>query len=173
MRKALYSLSIFLVIVATVWAQSQVATVTSTSPFTLRGAAITPGQGVPTYPVLAGDTIKAGNTVTILTFPDGSVVTLEPGAEAMIEVSPTGTPIVKLLSGSAQYSLKSTSAVQLIVANKTVTPKDLVGVLTTGGGGFWTAGHTALVVVGAGAAAGLGVGISQATNGGTPVSPSR
>jgi hypothetical protein len=178
MRKVLYLVSVFLVVVATVWAQGQVATVTSSSPFTLRAATVTPGQGVPMWPVLAGDTIKAGNAVTIVTFPDGSVITLEPGAEAMIEISPTGTPIVKLLSGSAHYSLKSISAVQLMAANRIVTPKDLVGVLTIGGskkvpGGFWTAGHTALVIVGAGAAAGLGVGISQATSGGTPVSQSR
>jgi hypothetical protein len=128
------------------------------------------------WPVLAGDTMKAGNAVIIATFPDGSVITLEPGAEAVIEVSPTGTPIIKLLSGSAHYSLKSISAVQLMAANKIVTPKDLVGVLTIGGskkvpGGFWTAGHTALVR--AGAAAGLGVGISQATSGGTALSQSK
>jgi hypothetical protein len=59
------------------WGQNQVATVTSYTPFTLRGAAI-PGQGVPMWPVLAGDTVKAGNALTNMTFPDGSVLTLDP-----------------------------------------------------------------------------------------------
>ena len=45
----------------TAWAQTQVATVTSSATFTLRGAGITPGQGVPMWPVLAGDHVTAGN----------------------------------------------------------------------------------------------------------------
>jgi hypothetical protein len=156
---------------------AQVATVTSSAPFTLRGAAVTPGQGVPMWPVLAGDTLKAGSALTIVTFPDGSVLTLDPGAQAKVDLV-GGKPQFQLLSGVARYSLKSTSSVDLLAANQTVTPKNTVGTMTVGGnqnaaaGGFWTAGHTAAVIVGAGAAAGAGVGISAATHGGSSVSPS-
>jgi hypothetical protein len=168
MRKLLVAACLVMMSVAA-WAQNQVATVTSSSPFSLRGATVTPGQGVPTWPILAGDTVKAGNALTIVTFPDGSVLTLAPGSDAKIDFV-NGKPVFQLLSGSARYSLKSTSAVQLMAASQIVTPKDLTGVLTLGSnkvaGGFWTPWHTAAVLVGAGAAAGLGIGLSQATSGG-------
>jgi hypothetical protein len=164
-------------------AQTQVATVTSSAPFSLRGAGITPGQGVPMWPVLAGDDVKAGNTLTIVTFPDGSVVTLAPGSEGKIDLV-NGKPEFQLLSGTARYSLKSTTAVQLMEASQTVMPTGLLGTLTLGGnkaaaaglagGGFWTAGHiAAVVVVAAGTAAGLGFAVSDAVRGGSPVSPSQ
>jgi hypothetical protein len=159
-------------------AQTQVATVTSSAPFTLRGAGITPGQGVPTWPVLAGDVVKAGNTLTIVTFPDGSVVTLAPGSEGKIDIV-NGKPVFQLLGGTARYSLKSTMAVQLMEASQTVAPTALLGTLTLGGNkaaaaGFWTAGHIAAVaVVGAGTAAGLGFAVSDAVKGGASVSPSQ
>jgi|HubBroStandDraft_1064217.scaffolds.fasta_scaffold94505_2 hypothetical protein len=159
------------------WGQNQVATVTSSTPFTLRGAAVTPGQGVPMWPILAGDTVKAGSALTITTFPDGSVLTLDPESEARIEFA-NGKPVFQLLKGVARFSLKSISAVQLEAGNKIVTPKDLTGTLTLGGirpaaVGFWTVGTTVAVLVGAGAAAGAGIGISEAVRGGSSVSPSQ
>jgi hypothetical protein len=162
---------------AVVWGQNQIATVTSSAPFTLRGAAVTPGQGVPMWPILAGDTVKAGNAMTIMTFPDGSVVALDPASEARIDFV-NGKPVFQLLSGAARFSLKSISAVQLEASNKTRKPKALTGTLTLGGigaaaaVGFWTVGTTVAVLVGAGAAAGAGIGISEAVRGGSSVSPS-
>jgi hypothetical protein len=158
-------------------AQNQVATVTSSLPFSLRGATVTPGQGVPMWPILAGDNVKAGNAVTIVTFPDASVLTLSAGSEAKVDFV-NGKPVFQLLSGSARYSLKSLPAVQLMEATQTVTPKSLTGILTVGGnksvGGFWTTGHTVAVVAGASAAAaGAGFGIAEATGGGAAVSPRR
>ncbi len=164
-------------------AQTQVATVTSSAPFTLRGAGITPGQGVPMWPVLAGDEVKAGNTLTIVTFPDGSVVTLAPGSGGKVDFV-NGKPVFQLLAGTARYSLKSVLAVQLMEAGQPVTPTGLLGTLTLAGnkaaaaglagGGFWTAGHiAAVVVVAAGTAAGLGFAVSEAVKGGAAVSPSQ
>jgi hypothetical protein len=173
--------TVFLAVAAR--AQTQVATVTSSAPFTLRDAGITPGQGVPMWPVLAGDVVKAGNTLAIVTFPDGSVVMLAPGSEGKIDFV-NGKRVFQLLGGTARYSLKSTVAVQLMEASQTVTPTDLLGTLTLGGnkaaaaglagGGFWTAGHiAAVVVVGAATAAGLGFAVSEAVKGGAAVSPSQ
>jgi hypothetical protein len=164
-------------------AQTQVATVTSSAPFTLRGAGITPGQGVPMWPVLAGDDIKAGSTLAIVTFPDGSVITLAPGSEGKVDFM-NGKPVFQLVNGTARYSLKTTIAVQLMEASQTVTPTALLGTLTLNGnkaaaaglatGGFWTAGHIAAVAaVAAGTAGGLGFAVSEAVKGGTPVSPSQ
>jgi hypothetical protein len=152
--------------------QSQVATVSSSSSFTLRGANVNSGQGVPDWPVLAGDTIKAVNSPVVLTFPDGSTITLDPGAEATVSLSGP-TPVFRLLKGSAHYSLKSLTSVQVISGNQNVTLTSLTGDLgRSGGHGIWTPAHTAIGIAGAGAAAGLGVGVSQATSGGPSVSPS-
>jgi len=175
MRRFSGVLILVLLLVALAFAQVQVATVTSTSPFQLRGANVTPSQGVPSWPVMPGDKIKAGSAPVTVTFPDGSTITLAPGSE--IKVTQSGaTPVVTLLSGSASYTLKTLASVGL-VADGAVTPTSLTGVLTLAGqkaaGGWWTTGHTILVVAGAGAIAGLGYGIVQATNGGTAVSPSQ
>jgi len=156
-------------------AQNQVATVTSSAPFTLRGAAVIPGQGVPTWPILPGDELKAGNALTIVSFPDGSVVTLSPGSDAKIDFV-NGKPVFQLLCGKADHVLKSASAVELMAGNQVITPKAMSGALTvthcSGGppGGFWTAGHTAAVVLLVGAAIALPIGIYEAQSGGAPVS---
>src|ERR1700716_4087255 len=116
MRKSLSSACVGLLMVAAVWTQGQIATVTSSAPFTLRGAEITPGQGVAMWPVMAGDTVEAGNSLTIVTFPDGSVATLNPSAQAKVDLV-NGKPVFQLLKGTATYSLKSNTAVQLMTAN--------------------------------------------------------
>src|ERR1700680_3007335 len=153
--------------------QSQVATVSSSSSFTLRGASITTGQGVPDWPVLAGDTIKAGNSPVVVTFPDGSTITLDPGAEATVSLSGQ-TPVFRLVKGSAHYALKSLTSVQIISGSQGVTLTSVSGdVGRSVGHGIWTPVHTAVIIGGAGAAAGLGVGVSQATSGGRSVTQSR
>jgi hypothetical protein len=157
-------------------AQSQLGTVTSSAPFQLRGATVNPGQGVPSWPAMAGDSIKAGPALTIVTFTDGSVVTLEPDSAATLSLSANLTPVFGLSKGTANYSLKTLTAVKLVAGSSTVTPNALRGSFKVGHqqtkGGFWTPTHTALVVggVAAGTAAGLGVGAANSS--GTPVSPS-
>jgi hypothetical protein len=175
--KVLKALIFSITLVTAARAQAPVATVTSSGPFELRGANVTPGQGVPSWPGLAGDTIKAGNTPVTVTFPDGSTILLNPGSSAKLGLSGQ-TPVFQLTSGSASYSLKTLTAVKLMAAAKVVTPSDMAGLLELGGSnlpkaGFWTAGHTTAVLLGAGAATGLGVGIAKATGGGASVSPSQ
>ena len=167
-----FKILVIALIVAGAMLAQPVANVTSSAPFTLRGAQVTPGQGVPTWPVMAGDTVKAGTAPTLITFPDGSVITLDPGAEAILNYV-NGKPLFQLVSGTAHYSLKSLDAVQLVVGGKTVIPQDLTGVLgggKQGAGTFWTKGHTIAVFAGVGAAAGLGAGVAAATSGGAPLS---
>jgi ferric-dicitrate binding protein FerR (iron transport regulator) len=188
MKKVAKSLAISLVAAAAVWAQGQIATVTSSAPFNLRGAAVTPGQGVPSWPVMATDKVKSGTAVAIITYSDGSVITLDPNSEGVVDM--TGqTPVFRLTKGQAHYSLKSLTAVQLMEASQSVVPKKMEGLLALGrrrkGGGAavagaagaaagWSATTVTLVTVGAvGAATGIGFGVAQATSGGSSVSPSK
>jgi hypothetical protein len=175
MQKAHNILILAVGVAGIVLAQQQIASVSSPASFTLRGATVTPGQGVGAWPVLAGDTVKAGGMVTTLTFNDGSAITLDPGADAKI-TSLNGKPMFQLLSGSAHYALRSVNAVQLMAGNKNVSPAHPNDVLTAGSkaanAGFWTAGHTvAIAAAGAAAAVGAGVGVAEATSGGPSVSP--
>jgi hypothetical protein len=175
------AVALMLLAAAVASAQNQVATVTSSAPFTLRGATVMPGQGVPTWPILPGDELKAGNALTIVSFPDGSVLTLSPGSDAKIDFA-NGKPVFQLLCGKADHVLKSASAVELMAGNQVITPKAISGALTVthcsgvpggavaAGGGFWTAGHTAAVVLVVGAAIALPIGIYEATQGGAPAS---
>ncbi len=166
MRHAFQFLASWLVLAVLVLAQTQVATITSDSPFQLRGAGVTPGQGVPSWPVLPGDTIQAGETPLTITFQDGSTLILAPGASAKVDLVGK-TAQFQLETGSAHYVLKTLSAVTLQQGNTTVTPKDLVGDLIASGkkppAGWWTTGHTLAVIGGSAGAAGLAVGVLEAT----------
>ena len=172
-------LAVAIVVVAVIgFAQTQVATITSDGPFQLRGANVTPDQGVPSWPVMPGDTIQAGDKPLTITFEDGSQIVLAPGSSAKVDLSGK-TPVFQLETGSAHYSLKALDSVKLMTVDKPVTPKDLAGILQIGGpknpgdqkdpAGWWTTGHTTAVLVGSGAAAGLAIGIVKTR----PVSPSK
>lgn len=163
------------------WAQSQVATVTSTAPFTLRGATVTPGAGVPSWPIMSGDVVKSGGAVSIVTFPDGSVMTMEPGAEARVSLE-NGKPVFQLTAGVAGYSLKSLSAIKIMEADEAYIPQSLTGSFdppqAAGGAapaGSATAGRKgiAAAVLIALAAVGVTVGVVASTSGGAPVSGSQ
>lgn len=176
MHKFIKSLAVFMALSMALLAQSQIATVTSDSSFQLRGAGVTPGQGVPSWPALAGDTLQAGQTPVTLTFADGSTLMLSPGSSATVNMAGS-TPIFELLSGSADYMLKTLTSAQLQEKKKVVVPTALIGELFIGdhkkvaagavagtgaGAAAGTAGHVALLVIGASAAAtGLAVGVAQ------------
>ena len=166
MRKLVYVLTALLASVTLMCAQGQVATATSTAPFQLRGANVTTDQGVPSWPVMPGDAIKAGSAPVVSAFADGSSVILDPGSSARITISGQ-TPTFLLECGTARYTLSSLSAVKL---NDPVSPPKLTGVYSNKPAGWWTTGHTALVLGGAAAAAGLAFGISSAVSGGAAVS---
>jgi len=169
-HKLVYVLTMFLAAVSLMYAQGQVATVTSTAPFQLRGANVSTDQGVSSWPVMPGDFIKAGSATVVISFPGGSTITLEPGASAKIRFS-GDTPGFQLECGSARYTLSALSAVKV---NDPVSPPKLTntyGRSCEKAAGWWTTGHTLLILGGAAALAGLGLGISHAVNGGSSVSP--
>jgi hypothetical protein len=86
-------------------AQRQLGTVTSSSPFELRGANVNPAPGVPNWPVASGDTFQAGNAPLTLTLSDGSTVVFAPHSRATVSAAGSG-PTVRLESGSARYTLQ-------------------------------------------------------------------
>lgn len=170
MRKLVCVWTALFAAVTLMYAQGQVATVTSTAPFQLRGATVTTDQGVTSWPVMPGDAIKAGSAPVVITFASGSSVILDPGSSAKVTVSGQ-TPAFVLECGNARYSLSALSAVKL---NDPVSPAKLTGVYSIGcnkPAGFWTTGHTVLVLGGAAGAAGLAFGISAAVSGPQSVSP--
>ena len=131
MRRLLRFLAVFTALAVVVAAQTQIATITSESAFQLRGVGVTPGQGVPSWPVMPGDTILAGQSPLTLTFSDGSTIILSPGGTAKVDLAGK-TPVFKLESGSANYMLKTISSVKLEQLKATVNPKDVIGDLTIG-----------------------------------------
>lgn len=163
MRKSAQFLAVIMAVVV-VLAQTQIATITSDSSFQLRGAGVNPGQGVPSWPVMPGDTMQAGSTPLTLTFSDGSTIILSPGAKAKVDLSGK-TPVFELQSGEAHYSLKTLASVKLEQLKTAVAPKDLVGDLSIGSSklaaGWWTTGHTLAVIGGSAGAAALAVGVAK------------
>jgi ferric-dicitrate binding protein FerR (iron transport regulator) len=190
MSKSKNLMALLLVSAAAASAQKEVARVTASASFMLRGALITPGQGVTVWPVLAGDDVTAGTSPTSVTFPDGSALTLAPASEAKVDFV-NGKPVFQLISGNAPYSLKSTSSVQLMVGAKTTTVEGLTGTLkvdndqkvaaetvagtaagvgAAGGAGGLSTGAVIGIVGGVAGAGGAAYEIKKAVSSGPPVS---
>jgi hypothetical protein len=165
-RKVLTAFLIVVACGATAFGQTfvQVGTAKSISPFQLRQVTVAQDLGVPSWPVLAGDSIQAGKAPVLVTLNDGSTITLGANAEGRFGVA-DGKTVFQLLRGEAQYGLKAADSVVLMAGDKAITPAT-----TSGGfgasGGFWTVGHTAIIATVAGGT-GAALGVVSA------VSPSR
>src|SRR5579863_3903839 len=98
-RFALQSLLVS-VACAVAFAASPVATITSSGKFELRGVSVK-NEGIPSWPVMAGDEIRTlGSSATIL-FRDGSTVMLSEQAFARVEKSGNKVSF-RLLDGAMQ-----------------------------------------------------------------------
>jgi hypothetical protein len=146
--------------------QNQIATAMSIGPFRLRGATITPGQGVTSWPVISGDVIRSGESPVTIEFPDGSTITLAPASSARLDLV-GDTPSFRLEAGTAHYALKTVDSVKLVAGTNSVVPSTVLGDLQLGAtrlpAGWWTAGHTTLVLGVAGGATAAAVGVIQGT----------
>ena len=149
-------------------AQAQLGTVTSGSPFELRGANVNPAPGVPNWPVASGDTFQAGNAPLTLTLPNGSTVVFAPHSRAT--VSAAGGPTVRLESGSARYTLQGDpNAISFYCKNDKISVTSRTGDLDCG-----REATTAMEAFGAFAAGMLAAtAIVLSLENGTPVSPVR
>lgn len=161
-------------------AQGQIATVTSTGAFQLRGAQVTPANGVSSWPVMSGDLIEALKTPVIITLSDGSTITLQPCSKTTLSLE-GGMPVFNLQNGAAQYALKSPNSVKLENKAQTVAPKTAAGAAEPAGSygsssckplpaaaGLWgVSGATWAIVGGTAAAGAVAYGVDRAVTGGS------
>jgi len=155
-------------------AADQVAVVASSSHFQLRGAKVAPNQGVPSWPVMAGDLVNAGDAPAAVSFSDGSGATLERGTLVRLDRSGR-TPVLQLVCGTVRYSLKSADAVKLMSQNGPLVPAKLTGTFSMcsdrSAAGWWSTGHTAMVMGAVAGGAVAAYSIATAISGGPCVSP--
>jgi ferric-dicitrate binding protein FerR (iron transport regulator) len=95
---------------ATLLAAGPVGSVTSSSSFVLRGAAVNV-QGVPSWPLASGDDIIAGSDSAAVELKDGSTVILDANAHAIVDTI-GGVVSFRLLSGAMTVTPAQTPAVR-------------------------------------------------------------
>jgi hypothetical protein len=95
-------------------AASPIANVSSTEPFKVSGVTV-PVAGVSSWPVIAGDELSAGNASVVLTFKDGSRVTLGKNSRATVE-GKSKNAALRLLDGAMAFTLSRGSGVRLYSA---------------------------------------------------------
>lgn len=84
-------------------AAGPVGSVSSSAPFTLRGAPVRVA-GVADWPLMAGDEIVAGKAPAMITFRDGSRIQLNANARAKVAVAGKQT-VLRLTDGQLAYKL--------------------------------------------------------------------
>lgn len=96
-----------------------VATVTSSETFDLDGAAVRT-EGIPFWPLMAGDKIATHASSALVRFQDGTSVTLGPNARATVETVANGLEF-RMSSGTMQVNAAPTSAVKFFDRSQPVT----------------------------------------------------
>jgi hypothetical protein len=122
MRKTLIALVILvaaLLIVYVALAAQPVARISSSESFTVAGTKV-PIEGVPSWPVVAGDEVVVGNATAVVTFADGSRVRLGTKARAKLEGS-AQNPALRLVDGVMAYTFSRKPSLQLFAAANAVT----------------------------------------------------
>jgi len=95
-------------------AASPIANVSSTEPFKVSGVSV-PVAGVSSWPVIAGDELIAGGAPVVLTFKDGSRITLNKNSRATVEGKEKNAAL-RLLDGAMAFTLAKGSNVRLYSA---------------------------------------------------------
>jgi hypothetical protein len=113
----MYMFSRTIIIVALVlltfqcFAAAPVATVSSTESIVVSGISV-PTSRVMSWPVNANDEIATQAAPAMVRFADGTVMTLQRNSRMRLEQRPSGVE-VKMLAGSAMYSVQSRSTISL------------------------------------------------------------
>lgn len=100
---------------------SPVATISSASAFELHGAAVRT-EGVPAWPVMAGDQIGTGVSPALIRFRDGSSVTLSQESTARVEMVDNFL-VFRLMSGSMRVTPANNSGIKFFNSVDPVTAK--------------------------------------------------
>ncbi len=93
------------------FASAPVANVSSAEPLTLDGHSVF-APGVPSFPVVIGDQIATTTGPAILSFGDGSRLTLAPQSRVKV-IGTNAKPTVVLTAGNLEYRLAAGSALSL------------------------------------------------------------
>jgi len=109
-------LNLALLLACAVQAAQPVGAITSSEPFLLRGARVAVA-GVPSWPIAPGDDIATSTSPAVISFRDGSRVTLGRNSKAKLE-SNDSPLLLRLLEGTGSYVFASGSALQLFVGDK-------------------------------------------------------
>jgi hypothetical protein len=113
-----------LVMLSAAFGASPVATASSSGGFELRGVPVRT-EGVPLWPVMAGDSIHAGATPVLIRFEDGSRVTLGQNSSATVENTGQGL-VFRVLSGAVQVAPVSGSKVRFFNNSTPLQPTGAV-----------------------------------------------
>ena len=125
---------LFLSVVAfagAVFGASPVATLSTNGTFELRGTAVRT-EGVPSWPVMAGDVIGTSGSAAVIRFADGSRVTLGEKSRAKVEKTEDGL-IFRLISGAMNFTVADAAGVAFYDNAKVVTANPGVATSVTAG----------------------------------------
>jgi hypothetical protein len=119
-RKILFRFALLISISTVVClAAAPIANVSGTEPFKVSGVSV-PVSGVSSWPVIAGDELMAGSAPVVLTFKDGSRVTLAKNSRATVEGKSKNVAL-RLLDGAMAFTLSRGSSVRLYSAGNMVS----------------------------------------------------
>jgi ferric-dicitrate binding protein FerR (iron transport regulator) len=113
------------------FAATPVASIKSSSDFQLSGVSVT-AAGVPSWPIMAGDTVVAGTTAATIRFTDGSMVTLSPNSQVSVQEKKDDLSL-RLVNGFMSFTLAPSSALSVYSGNTQVQAQP--GVTTTASAG--------------------------------------
>jgi hypothetical protein len=119
-KKSIFLVALVVCVSAVVClAASPIANVSGTEPFKVSGVSV-PVAGVSSWPVIAGDELMVGNAPVVLTFKDGSRVTLGKNSRATVE-GKNKNAALRLLDGAMAFTLSRGSSVRLYSAGNLVS----------------------------------------------------
>ena len=113
------------------FAATPVASIKSSSDFQLSGVSVT-AAGVPSWPIMAGDTVVAGTTAATIRFVDGTMVTLAPNSQVTVQEKKDDLSL-RLVNGFMSFTLAPSSAISVYSGNTLVQAQ--AGVATTASAG--------------------------------------
>ena len=155
MKIKLFQIALLLSVTAIVFAAAPIASVSGTEPFKVSGVSV-PVAGVSSWPVIAGDELQVGNAPVVLTFKDGSRVTLGRNSRATVE-GKSKNAALRLLDGAMAFTLAG-SSVRLYSAGNQVSAQ--AGVAGTAVAGAATSVDAAALI---GSRNGAGIATAPAT----------
>lgn len=109
--------------------QSVVASAIASGPFILGGLRI-PTEGVPSWPVLAGDRIASGVSLVTITTTDGSRINVDRNSVVTVERTPAGVS-VRVEQGTATYNLTRGGVTEVVLTRASTPPASGSGTIST------------------------------------------